>query len=114
MTTLLFQSDVQGNNAYAPYTADDKWRASLTNGNQTNFVVPNTSDKWVAAFAYQPGTTVWVDLTGAAATLPASATLTPTTAELLPGQRQVKAGDTISMITPNATAEVEVVLYAVP
>lgn len=114
MTKLNFGRDVQGMNAYAPMTSTNKYNATLTNGSETHINVPSTSENWIVAFAYQPGSTVWVDLTGATATLPAGATLATCTAELNPGQRTIKAGDKISMITANTTADVGVILYAVP
>lgn len=110
---LEFGVDQQGRNAYAPSTANLKWNALLTTSNATSFFVPTSFTNWIVGFSYQPGTTVWVDVSGSVAVAPSSANLTPCTAELLPGQRKVKAGDRISMITENVTAEVCAVLYAV-
>jgi hypothetical protein len=114
MTQLNFGRDVQGMNAYAPYTSTNKYSATLAAGTPTSIVVPSSSENWIVAFAYQPGTTIWVDLTGAAAAVPAGGTLVASTAELNPGQRKMTAGDTISMITANTTADVGISLYAVP
>lgn len=112
-TFLSFGRDVQGYNAFAPQTATDKWSATITNGNATSITVPSNHTAWIVAFAYQPGTNIWVDLTGATAAIPAGATLASTTAELNPGQRLVKAGDKISIITDNTSADVGIALYAV-
>lgn len=113
-TNLVFATDQQGRNAFAPSTSDLKFRAILTNSNETNITVPTDFDNYIVAFAYQAGTTVWVDLTGATATLPASSSLTSCTAELNPGQRQVKGGTKISIITSNVTAEFCISIYAKP
>lgn len=114
MTTQLnFGKDVQGYNAYAPVSADDKWSATLTNGSATSITVPSNFQNWIAAFSYQPGSDVWVDFSGATAAVPAGATLASTTSELLPATRHVQAGSKISMITDNTTADVGVMLYAV-
>lgn len=118
-TTLNFGRDSQGYNAYAPFTSNDKWQATLTNGAETHITLPANSAKWVVVFSFQPGSTVWVDLTGATAVVPGSGTLTSCTAELLPGTRSMNAINTngtagkISMITSNTTADVGVMLYAV-
>ncbi len=113
-TQLNFGRDVQGMNAYAPFTSTNKYNATITNGAETHITVPSDSENWIAAFAYQPGSNVWVDLTGATAAIPAGATLTACTSELNPGQRKVLAGSKISMITDDSTADVGVILYAVP
>lgn len=114
MSTLLnFGRDVQGYNAYAPATATDKYNATITNGSETHITVPSNFPVWIAAFSFQPGTNVWVDLTGATAAIPSGATLTACTAELNPGTRTVLAGSKISMITDNTSSDVGVSLYAV-
>jgi len=110
---LNFGRDVQGFNAYAPTTSGDKWSATITNGAETHVTVPSNYAVWIAVFSYQPGTNIWVDLTGATAAIPVGATLASTTAELNPASRTVYAGNKISMITDNTSADVGVSLYAV-
>ncbi len=110
---LNFGRDVQGFNAYAPATSGDKWSATITNGAETHVTVPSNYAVWIAVFSYQPGTNIWVDLTGATAAIPVGATLASTTAELNPASRTVYAGNKISMITDNTSADVGVSLYAV-
>jgi hypothetical protein len=114
MTQLNFGRDNQGMNAYAPAPSDLKYSATITNGAETHITVPSTFENWIAAFAYQPGATIWVDFSGATAAVPAGNTLTASTAELNPGQRKLKAGDKISVITADASIDVGVSLYAIP
>lgn len=110
---LNFGRDVQGFNAYAPLTAGNKWSATITNGAATSITVPSNVATWIAVFSFQPGTNVWVDLTGATAIVPVGATLAVTTSELNPAARTVLAGGKISLITNNTSADVGVMLYAV-
>ena len=114
MSTLLsFGRDVQGFNAYAPQPSTNKWSATITTGNATSITVPSNFQTWIVAFAYEPGTDVWVDFSGATASAPVGGTFAATTSELLPGARTVQAGTNISLITDNATADVGIILYAV-
>lgn len=111
-TELNFGRDVQGFNAYAPKTATNKWSATITNGAATSITVPSNAAVWIAVFSFQPGTNIWVDLTGATAIIPVGATLAPTTSELNPAARTVLAAGIISIITDNTSADVGVMLYA--
>lgn len=112
-TILSFGRDNQGYNAYAPPTSTDKWSATITNGSETHITVPSNFTNWIAVFSYQPGSNVWVDLTGGTAIVPVGATLASTTSELNPGARTVKAGGLISIITDNTSVDVGVSLYAI-
>ncbi|HLX54007.1 MAG TPA: hypothetical protein VKR58_08695 [Aquella sp.] len=113
MTFLNFGRDTQGYNAFAPVTAQDKWSATITNGAETHITVPSNHQVWIAVFSYQPGSNVWVDLTGASAIVPVGATLASTTSELNPGARTVYAGKKISIITDNTSVDVSIALYAI-
>lgn len=110
-TKLNFGRDVQGFNAYAPQFATNHFSASLLNGAEETFTVPEDTDVWVVSFSYQPGTVNWVALNATAA-VPAGATFASTTSELNPGARVVSGGDVIHVITASATSEVGVSLYA--
>ena len=114
MSTLLdFGNDQRGYNAYAPQTAQDKWNVTLSANTATSITVPSNYQVWIAAFSIQPGATVWADLTGVTAAVPASSSLSKCTAELNPAARTVYAGQEISLITANTTADVGISLYAV-
>lgn len=109
---LSFGRDAQGYNAFAPKTSLNKWSATLINGSASSITVPSSHAVWIAVFSYQPGTNVWVDFSGNTADIPAGASLTQTTSELLPASREVLAGTTISVITDNATCDMGIMLYA--
>lgn len=109
---LNFGRDVQGYNAYAPAPATVKWAATITNGNETHITVPSTYQTWIVSFRYFPND-VWVDVSGASAIVPVGATLAVTTSELNPAALTLQAGNKISMITGQTSADVSVVMWPV-
>lgn len=112
MSTILnFGRDINSFNAYAPQTSSNKYSATLAAATETHITLPSNYPAWIVSFSIQPGTTVWVDVTGATAGVPSGATLAATTAEQNPGQRTVLAGGKVSMITANTTADVGVMLW---
>ena len=111
---LSFGKDQQGFNAFAPYTAGDKWSVTLAPTDNTSIVVPSNYDNWIAFISVQPGGTAWFDFTGQTATVPSGGTLAASTAELNPGQRRVSAGDTISCVSNSSTdIDIGISLYAI-
>ncbi len=112
-TFLNFGRDTQGYNAYAPSRSKDIYKVNLATGVAASITVPSNHEVWIAVFSIQPGTDVWVDLSGATAVAPATGAFVSSTAELNPGSRTVLAGDTISCITTSTASEVSVSLYAV-
>ena len=66
---------------------------------------------WIASFNYSPGSSVYVDFSGQVAAVPAGGTFVATSSTLNPGQRTVLAGDSISAITADTTADVVIELY---
>lgn len=110
-TPLNFGRDENAYNAYAPYTSSNKYSATLAASTVTSITLPTSAPAWIVGFSIQPGASVWVNVTGVTAAVPASGALASTTSELNPGQRTVLGGGTISMITANTTADVGVMLW---
>lgn len=111
-TVLNFGRDVQGYSAYAPSPSNNKWAATITNGNETHFNVPSTHQTWIVSFRFYPND-VWVDVSGASAIIPIGATLVATTSELNPASLTLQAGTKISVITAQTSADVSVVMWPV-
>ena len=107
---LNFGRDQSGSCTYAPDFPTNIFSATLTNGSAQSITVPKNAAVWYVSFSIQPGCNVWVCRNGTAA-VPAGASFAATTSELNPGQRRVYSGDTLSLITDNATADVEVSFY---
>jgi aconitase B len=115
MAKLIFTKDINGFNSYGLPECDNIYNATLTSGGgETNVTVPSNWPVWAALFSIEPGSSVYIAVgEGATAALPAGATLASASSELNPTIKQVKAGDKISLITGDATANVSVSLYEV-
>ncbi len=108
---LKFGKDSQGYNAFAPRPATNMKSIELINSTAQSFTVPNTEDFWTVSFRYQPGTTVWVDVTGATAAEPVGNTWADTTSEMNPATLVLAGNTNVSMISGNDTADVGVVMW---
>jgi hypothetical protein len=112
---LNFAKDAQGTPTYSPKTSNLKYRAALTQNVETNITLPTDYANYNVLFGYSSGANVWVDMTGATATVPLSGTLGTTTADLTPGQRTVPGGSKISIITGDTGgAEFWMGIYGIP
>lgn len=113
MSALLqFGRDTQGYNSFSPQPSTDKWSATITVGTATSITVPENAQTWIVSFRYYPND-VWVDVSGADATVPVGATLASTTSELNPASLTLQKGTKISMITAQTTADVSIVMWPV-
>lgn len=112
-TALKFAKDANGMNCYAPRPSTTMRSVELLNGNAQSFTVPSETDVdfYTISFRYQPGTTIWVDVSGATAEEPAGNTFAITTSELNPASLILAAGTVVSMITGNDSADVGVVMW---
>jgi hypothetical protein len=117
-TDLQFGRDVQGYNAFAPIPSTNIWSATLESGTASSITIPSNFPQWVIAFSVSGGQNIWVDFTGATATVPAGNTFATTTSELNPGarfiysfQRDNVTPTSISIVTNDTTADVSVSLY---
>ncbi len=111
---LKFGKDSQGFNAYAPRPCDLKWFVELDNGVAASVTLPSDAEFYTVSFRYQPGCTVWVDVTGATADFPTLNTLETCTSEMNPASLVLPAAADISIITPNDTAQVGLCVWQGP
>jgi len=106
VAALKFGKDSQGFNAYAPKPCDLRWFVDLDNGVAASVTLPGDAPWYTVSFRYQPGTTVWVDVEGGTAEFPTLNTTATTDSEMNPASLLLAADTVISIITPNATAQV--------
>lgn len=104
--------DISGYNGFGIIPTYDIEGCSLTASAAQTFTVPNNYANWIAIFSYTPGAAVFVDFTGATATVPGGTVGTITTA-LNPSARAVKGGSTFSVISADATSPFVVVEYQI-
>ncbi len=117
-TDLIFGRDVQGLNAYAPPFSTNIYTSVMTTGLAASVTVPSSAPIWIMYIRVEPNGWAWCSRTTTAA-VPAGATLAASQSELVVGtiefKRTVYAGDVISLISPNATCNVQVEFYvAIP
>jgi hypothetical protein len=110
-TQLDMESDVRGNCAYAPQFSNTNYNTTLSANAEQHFTVPSTNSKWIAIFSFEPGASVWVSNSDTAAT--PSSSFATSLSQLNPSARTVYAGEVLSFISPNTTAEIGVSLYAI-
>jgi hypothetical protein len=113
MSQLLYlQKDQQGIPVYAPFPADIKESVTLLSLGLTSTVVPIDYEKYIINFSYSPGAVIWVAYEGDALP-PEEDELSDTNSELLPAQRTLYAGTTISLFNNGiSAADVGIVMYA--
>jgi hypothetical protein len=112
INNLQYGRDSQGLSAYAPYPSTVKYSATITDGTATSVTVPSSYQLWVVSFRYFPND-VWVDVSGATATLPVGNTLAASTSELNPSSLTLTAATNISIITAQTAADVSIVMWPV-
>lgn len=101
-TKLSLTKDINGYNAFGLIPSTDIFAGSLTANVEQHFTVPSNNQYWLAIFTYSPGANFWVRFNGTATV--ATGTLGSFTGVLNPAGRQVMAGQTISIITADATS----------
>ncbi len=120
-TPFNMTRDINGYNGFGLPFSVSKFSATLATTTDTTLVVPTSAamgaptaslnNKFIAIFSYEPGARVWV-ANNTTAAVPAGATFAAVSSELNPSARMVQAGDTLHFITPDTTADVGVVFYA--
>lgn len=110
---FLLGRDRGGNLAYSLEFADATTSAktTLAAGIAQSITIPSTYEKWQIICTYSEGSSVWV-ANNETPTVPTSSFVW-SAGERKPIIRMVNAGDVISFVTSDASAEVGVVLYAV-
>jgi len=109
---LKFGKDANSFNTYAPRPSDIKYNAFLEVGVGTSITLPGTDEIYCVSFRYQPGSSVYVDVTGTNAVSPTGG-LASSTSELNPASLTLEAGTLISMITDYDTAYVSLVVWRI-
>jgi hypothetical protein len=110
-TPFNMTRDINGFNGFGLPFSDTKYSGILTTGAAQAITIPSAHARYLAIFAFDPGTSVWVS-NGHTAVYPTGAVST-TNSSLNPTARMVMAGDVLSFITSDTSVEFGVVLYAV-
>jgi hypothetical protein len=103
--------DINGYNGFGIPFADDKYSATIAQNVAQVLSVPSNFKNWLAIFCIEPGSRVWI-ANNHDATVPVGASFAATNSELNVPAKYVKSGDILSFITPDVTADVGVMFYA--
>lgn len=113
-TKLNMTRDIAGYNGFGLMPSDDNQATSLAANTAQTITVPNKYEYYLSVFSYSPGSNVWVDFSGATATVPGSS-IGAVTTELNPAGRLIKGGSTMSVITSDTnTPFIDVLFYVAP
>ena len=110
-TQLAMTRDINGYNTFGLVPSTKKFNTTLAVGVAQTFTTPSDSSSYLAIFSMEPGASIWCAL-NTTAVLPGGS-VAATSSELNPTSWEVQAGDTISVISPNTTAEIGVKFYAI-
>lgn len=111
-TALNMVRDINGFNTFGLPNSLNKKSTILSANVEQHFTCPTNCVQWLAVFSFQPGAKVWFSSSDIA-TIPGGS-FADTFSELNPSARLIFAGDVLSFITDDTTAEVGVILYAIP
>lgn len=111
-TKFSMVRDVNGYNGFGIMPTYDIQGCSLAVSTAQTFTVPSNYSNWIAIISYTPGVNVFIDFSGATATVPGS-TVGAITTVLNPSARAVKGGSTFSVITDSATSPFITVEYQI-
>jgi hypothetical protein len=100
-TSFSMVRDINGYNGFGIDFCDDSYQMLMTPNVAQSIVVPVNYKTWIAIFTYTPGSSVWV-ANNITAVVPTGAPL-KNGSQLNPVGRRVRAGDTLSFITSDAT-----------
>jgi len=110
-TKFVLTRDINGYNAFGVTFAENNYQTNLATNTAQSLTVPSNFQTWLAIFAIEPGSNVFI-ANNATAVVPGSS-FAETNTQYIPTARQVSGGDVLSFITPDTSAYVGVSLYAI-
>lgn len=102
--------DIQGYNGFGLAQSSLNYSTTLAVGVAQSITLPSDFSNYLVIFSFEPGANVWV-APGVTAAVPGGAFAT-TASVLNPSARSYAKATVLSFITPDATAEVGVSIYA--
>lgn len=110
MTKFSMRRDINGYNGFGLKFSDNNYSVNLATATEATLTIPESAQRWLAIFSYEPGSDVWV-ANNAAAAIPAGAAFSVTSSQGNPVAREVNGGDVLSLITDDDNTTVGVSLY---